>query len=79
MAPKGLGLLCALMPPGQTAPPPFQEVPIVARKKKVVFGLLCSCVICPGLSVDEESRWVLEIAEQSSAKELRKELLSSCV
>lgn len=81
MAPKGLGLLCALMPPGQTEPPPFQEVPIVAWQKSLFLAFCvhaymwfaCECVFAsirsachvPGLSVDEVSRWVLGIAEQA--------------
>lgn len=66
--PKGLGLLYALMPPGETEHPPFQEISIVA-KLKVCFGafvcmyrcglLVSFCLHLSGVDVNSQAcQWL---------------------
>lgn len=67
MAPKGLGLLCALAPSRQTGTPLFQEVPIVARKKFVFWpfvwihtcGSVSACLHASGVHVTSRAWSVL--------------------
>lgn len=83
MAPNGLGLLCALTPPGQTQPPPRKYLLLFSKKKFVLAfcvrvwpGFAFQCVFASikgayhlsGQSVAEVSCWVLGIAEQAAQR-----------